>query len=367
LAILESDGDVGQRVWPIRPPSSQAWSRALEAPDKRHEEGGNCGMAEPYVTVCACTYRRPRGLRALLGGLAAQRFEDARPDFDVVIVDNEGSAEARAICAEVGRATGLAVRYVQEPRHGIPYARNACLDQVAPATAFFAMIDDDEVPEPAWLEQLIRAQGHAGADVVRGPVVPVFPDGAPAWIRDGDFFGWPKQRRAGVGTALADGAELASASSNNVLVRAAAVRALGLRFDTTLTFTGGTDALFFRQMKLAGCRIVYAAGARVREAVPPQRATFRYLWRVHYKLGCNKVPRKLRLEAKGAGASRFVRMAVKRLPRECAEIGGGALAVARSLVGGDADMGRLSPGLLRIAKGLGGLAGLIGVRFPHYR
>jgi succinoglycan biosynthesis protein ExoM len=325
-------------------------------------------MAEPYVTVCACTYRRPEGLRALLGGLAAQRFEEvARPDYDVVIVDNEGSAEARAICAEVERASGLVVHYFQEHRHGIPYARNACLDQVAPETEFFAMIDDDEVPEPDWLEQLLLAQARTRADVVRGAVVPVFPDGAPAWIHDGDFFGWPKQRRAGVGTALADGAELASASSNNVLVRAAAVRAPGLRFDTTLTFTGGTDALFFRQMRLAGCRIVYAAGARVREAVPPQRATLRYLWRVHYKQGCNKVPRKLRLEAKGAGPSRFGRTAVKRIPRECAEIGGGVLAVARSVVTGRADMGRLSGGLLRIAKGLGGLAGLVGMRFAHYR
>jgi succinoglycan biosynthesis protein ExoM len=198
-------------------------------------------------------------------------------------------------------------------------------------------------------------------------VVPVFPDGAPGWIRDGDFFGWPKQRRAGVGVGLADGAELASASSDNVLVRAAAVRALGLRFDTTLTFTGGTDALFFRQMKLAGCRIVYAAGARVREIVPPERANFAYLWRAHYKQGCNKVPRKLRLESKGAGATRVARMVVKRVPRECAEIGGGGLAVARSLLAGHTEMARLSAGLLRIAKGLGGLAGLLGVRFAHYR
>jgi glycosyltransferase involved in cell wall biosynthesis len=332
-----------------------------------HEGSGNCGMAEPYVTVCACTYRRPEGLRALLGGLATQRFKAiAPPRIEVVIVDNEGSAEARAVCAQVGQATGLAVRYVHEPRHGIPFARNACLDHVPQDASFFAMIDDDEVPEPAWLEQLLLAQACGDADVVRGAVVPVFPDGAPAWIRDGEFFGWPKQRAAGAG-ALADGAELASASSNNVLVRAAAVRALGLRFDATLTFTGGSDALFFRQMKLAGCRIVYAAGARVREAVPAQRATFSYLWRTHYKQGCNKVPRKLRLDSKGAGSARFVRMAVKSIPRECAEIGGGALAVAGSLVGGQADIGRLSPGLLRIAKGVGGLAGLIGVRFAHYR
>jgi succinoglycan biosynthesis protein ExoM len=321
-------------------------------------------MAEPSITVCACTCSRPEGLRALLGGLAAQRFVQVpRPRFDVVVVDNEGNAAARASCEEIARTAGLAIGYVHEPRRGIPFARNACLDHVAPEAEFFAMIDDDEVPEPDWLEQLLRAQARAGADVVRGAVVPVFPEGAPAWIRNGDFFGWPKRR----GTALVDGSELASASSNNVLVRTAAVRGLRLRFDTTLAFTGGTDALFFRQMKLAGCRIVYAADARVREAVPAQRATFRYLWRIHYKQGCNKVPRKLRLETKGAGTARFVRMAVKRVPRECAEIGCGGAAVARALVAGHADMGRLSGGLLRIAKGLGGLAGLIGVRFAHYR
>jgi glycosyltransferase involved in cell wall biosynthesis len=325
-------------------------------------------MAGTSVTVCACTCQRSAGLRALLGGLAAQRFGAIiRPRIDVLIVDNEGGAEAPAICAAARAATGLAVRYVHEPRRGIPYARNACLDQVAPDAEFFAMIDDDEVPEPDWLEQLLLAQARTGADVVRGAVVPVFPAEAPAWIRDGDFFGWPKQRRAGTTSALVDGAELASASSNNVLVRCAPVRALDLRFDTTLAFTGGTDALFFRRMKLAGCRIVYAAGARVCETVPPQRATFRYLWRAHYKQGCNKVARKLRLERKGSGAPRFVRVALKRVPRECADIGAGAGAIARSVVTGHADMTRLSGGLLRIAQGLGGLAGLVGIRFAHYR
>ena len=240
-----------------------------------------------------------RRAAALLGGLAAQRFAAVpRPRFDVVIVDNEGSSEAAAICAKAGPTTGLAVRYVQEPRRGISYARNTCLDHVARDAEFFAMIDDDEVPELDWLEQLLCAQARAGADVVRGAVVPVFPESAPAWIRDGDFFGWPKQRRVRAGTALSDGAELTSASSNNALVRAAAVRALDLRFDPTLALTGGEDALFFRQMKLAGCKIIYASGARVREAVSPDRATFTYLWRVHYRQGCNKVPRKLRLETR---------------------------------------------------------------------
>jgi succinoglycan biosynthesis protein ExoM len=324
-------------------------------------------MATPRVTVCACTYRRPEGLEALLGGLATQRFELVpSPAIDVVIIDNEGSAKAKALCERIRDETGLAVRYLHEPRRGIPYARNAGLDRVASSTEFVAMIDDDEVPEPDWLEQLLLVQARTAADVVRGAVVPVFPEDAPAWIRAGGFFGWPKPHRDEGGQALADGAELASASSNNVLVGAAALRALKLRFDPTLTFTGGTDALFFRQMKLAGCKIVYAEGARVREIVPPERATFAYLWRAHYKQGCNKVPRKLRLQKNG-GVWRPMRLVVKRIPRELAEIGGGAWATARPLLAGHADMAHLSTGLLRIAKGLGGLAGLLGVRFSHYR
>ena len=54
-------------------------------------------MVQPDVTVCACTYRRPEGLRALLDGLAAQRFGAISPPrIEAVIVDNEGNAAARA-------------------------------------------------------------------------------------------------------------------------------------------------------------------------------------------------------------------------------------------------------------------------------
>ena len=65
-------------------------------------------MAEATrLTVCACTHRRPEGLRALLHGLAAQRFAVlARPRFDVLIVDNEGSEEAHASCEQIRQAAG---------------------------------------------------------------------------------------------------------------------------------------------------------------------------------------------------------------------------------------------------------------------
>jgi hypothetical protein len=63
---------------------------------------------------------------------------------------------------------------------------------IAPTCDFFAFIDDDEIPDPNWLEQLLLTQARTGADVVRGCVEPILPDGSPTWIKDGHFFGWPR-------------------------------------------------------------------------------------------------------------------------------------------------------------------------------
>ncbi len=87
-------------------------------------------MAGPRaICVCACTYQRPDGLGAMLDGLGRQTFADmARPALHVVIADNEGSDQARQVCAEFERRSGIALTYVHEPERGISFARNACLD-----------------------------------------------------------------------------------------------------------------------------------------------------------------------------------------------------------------------------------------------
>ena len=54
-----------------------------------------------------------------------------------------------------------ALLYYHEPRRGISYARNTCLDHVPHATDFITIIDDDEIPAQDWLEQLLLAQAKA--------------------------------------------------------------------------------------------------------------------------------------------------------------------------------------------------------------
>lgn len=319
------------------------------------------------VTVCACTYRRPDGLRALLDGLARQRVsaEDAI-EVDFVIVDNEGSDAARSACDAFRAGSGRTVTYAVEPRRGISFARNACLDHLPGASDFFAMIDDDEIPAPDWLAQLVRVQRATGADVVQGAVVPRLPDEAPAWIREGRFFGWPPDPFARSSAPPPDGGEIPSAATNNVLVRSEAPRKIGLRFEPHLALRGGSDALFFRMLRRAGARIVYAASARVDEIVPPERATLSYLARYHYRQGHKPLSMKL--------LSRRADEGVRRRPLLRTRIGlrGAGTLVEAAGRGAFAALtgrgrGALALEALRACRGAGLLASAAGMSFEHYR
>jgi len=322
----------------------------------------------PRVTVCCCTYRRPEGLRALLDGLAAQRFEaiDA-PKLDVVIVDNEGSESARAACEDFRARSALPLSYRHEPQVGISYARNACLEQLSADSDFFAMIDDDEVPEPGWLESLLVAQRATGADAVQGRVVPEFPEDAPSWVRGLGLFGWPLREPGSPSPERKDLQPLDLAATNNVLVRTGAVRALGLRFDPRLAHSGGEDTVFFGTLQEEGGRIVYAERARAHERVPAERARLSYLLRVEFRKGFDRL--RLKLFARQKPRSLWKRLRVRaRIGRQgLAWLGTGLLSLPASVAAGSAFRERAADGLLCLARGLGMLASALGVRYQHYR
>jgi hypothetical protein len=216
------------------------------------------------------------------------------------------------------------------------------------------------------LEQLLLAQARTGADVVRGSVEPIFPSDTPSWIKNGDFFGWPRRDPATGASQWEDGQQLGAAATNNVLVRWSSVRDPGFRFDESLALTGGTDTLFFRQMVRAGFSIVYAANAKVRETIPAERASLRYLFRTSYRMGSNKLPRKLRKKTGNEHLFRIVLLVARRIARECTVIASGMMKILCALLTGKWKMDRLAGGIVRIAEGLGGLSGVFGVKYDHY-
>lgn len=229
------------------------------------------------MAVCACTYARPLGLARLLAALAALE-QPGGVAVRLVVVDNEAHAPRRALAEGFARDVPWPVTYLVEPRRGIAQARNAAVraalaDAAVDAVAF---LDDDEVPDPGWLVELVAAWRRSGADIVTGPVVPLLDRAAPRWVARGRFFERPRYR---------DGAELHFAWTSNVLITRTALGIAAPPFNERLGLAGGEDTYFFRMAHLAGLRIVWADSAVVAEHVQLSRCTPSWLLRREYRRG----------------------------------------------------------------------------------
>lgn len=296
------------------------------------------------VTVCACTYLRPRGLARLLEGMAGIDAP-AGVAVEVVIVDNDAAGSGRPVVAAAGEGFPFPLRYVVEPVPGIVAARNAAVAAAGPVPVAF--LDDDEWPSRQWLAELVRVGEATGAEVVTGTVEPVFDEEPPAWARAGGFFERPRHP---------DGARIHYARTSNVLVGRAALAVHDPPFEDTGS-DGGEDTLFFHRVHLAGLPIVWADRATVYESVPTSRVTPRWIVLRQYRYG---LTRSAVLRTLGGTPRHAVRRAAL-----------GVLTVLRGLVGllGAVRGGRAAAvrAAGTAALGVGLVLGLFGVGHDQYR
>ncbi len=223
------------------------------------------------VTIAVASCRRPEGLARLLRALSALDAASGHAGIvpDVVVVDNDAGRSAAPVCDALRAAMPWPLHYVHEPRPGIAFARNAAVrDALARGAEAVAFVDDDEVPEPAWLSHLITVQRQYGADIVFGPVVRRFDGHVPEWVTRGRFFERPR---------YATGARVAAAGAGNVLVCAGVFRGMPRLFDERIGLGSGEDEEFFTRAGRTGYTLVWSDEAIVHELVPPTRATARWL------------------------------------------------------------------------------------------
>jgi glycosyltransferase involved in cell wall biosynthesis len=332
---------------------------------KDHHDNGSIRIsgsaADTAVAVCICTFRRPAGLRRLLAGLASQTFNDIpHPVITVIVADNEGSLENRRICSEFQESASVPLIYVPERRQGISYARNACIDNLPEGTHFVAMVDDDESPDPEWLNHLLLAQSSSGADVVVGPTLPQFEANTATWIQETGYFAKPQNP-----DSFEDLQADPPAATCNALINSEIFSRLGLRFDPLLALSGGEDKLLFQDIKMRGFKFVWATRASVTEWIPRDRATFSYMWREEFRRASVRHYVKYRLKV--SNRLKLFVLVPKSLARVVKNIAVGCYRVATQLLKNSANRSELALGALVIADGFGSIAGLLGLRSHHYR
>ena len=217
------------------------------------------------ISVCIATYQRPERLSALLEDLARQ---DRLPD-EIIIVDNDAAASAQAVVEQFKSVAGcLPITYEVQSQRGIALTRNRTV--ALASCEWLAFIDDDERAPASWLRQLAEFAVQRGADGVLGPVVPIVPPHAPKWIREGNFYNFPRMPS---GTKV----PLNRMRFGNVLLRGGPVRSEPGPFDAAYGLMTGEDADLLIRLVQKGATILWCDNAAVMEPVEQGRLSLRWL------------------------------------------------------------------------------------------
>jgi GT2 family glycosyltransferase len=204
------------------------------------------------------------------------RFRDSpQPRVEVLVVDND--PDGPAAIGSLASSFRWPLIGLREKRRGISYARNAAVREARGRNAdFLAFIDDDEVPDPGWLEELVRVLRAEDADVVTGPVLPRFEVEPPAWILRGKFFDRPR---------YPTGTPLPYARTGNSLVRCSVLDEFPGPFNEDMALSGGSDQELFLRVSRAGYKIVWADDAKVDEWNPASRVSGGWILRRAFRWG----------------------------------------------------------------------------------
>lgn len=299
-----------------------------------------------HHVVAIGTFRRPEALGRALESVTSQVRTLVGPDTaSVVVVDNDP--------AETGRETAhrFAVEYHVEPQPGIAAVRNRALSVTSDATTVI-FIDDDEVPEPGWLEALLTVYRETTPSAVAGKVLTEFPPHTEEWVLASGAFRRPQRKHRQL---------MSEAATNNLLLDQATLQRLGLRFDERFGLTGGSDSMFTRSLTASAGTIRWAEDAVVIEQEDPARFTRKWVLMRMFRFG-NSASR-VTISLAGSAGARIVAR-IRMIIRGLARIVAGSLRWLYGAVTGS--LSHRAKALIRIYRGSGMIAGCFGYAYNEY-
>jgi succinoglycan biosynthesis protein ExoM len=218
------------------------------------------------ISICVCTYRRP-GVVDTVHSLFTQAGL-SHSDLEIIVADDDPEFSARGPILKLVEHAPIEVRYVVSGARNISSCRNICLK--AARGVWVAFIDDDQVAEPNWLQEMISTATEFGADAVKCYVRAIYPPETPDWVRAGRAYTYDYGQT---------GKEVLIAATCGILFRRDFLGAHELLFDVSLGITGGEDFEYFIRYRELGGKIVSCQTAVANEIVSPERVNPMHLKR----------------------------------------------------------------------------------------
>lgn len=244
------------------------------------------GTPPAPVTIAVCTYNRSALLPGLIGALRTQQCPQR---FDILVIDNNSSDATQDVLQQLAVLPGATLRWVCEIRQGIVHARNRAITETA-ASEYLVFIDDDELPQPGFINAALDALSREGAECAGGRIAVDFAaHSRPHWLED-DVLGFLGALDYGSQPFWIETAAT-PLWSGNIAYRRALFERLSLRFDARYNragegLGGGEDAAMFRTLLAAGARMRYRPDMAITHRVDATKLRRRYFLRLHWLAGC---------------------------------------------------------------------------------
>ena len=241
--------------------------------------------AAPRVSVVVPTYNRAPTLGRLLGALA--RCATPAGGVEVIVVDDGSSDDTAAV---VARSALPGLQYVRQENAGAAAARNRGWRHARGELVAFT--DDDCVPSPTWLVELVDAMTRCACDGAGGVIVPLVPGYLADFVQ--------AERLVGHGGDADDVTYLVTA---NAVFRRETLEAVG-GFDERFPGAAGEDTDLTMRLRASDFAVTLLEGAVVahdhRTTVPALLRTYRRhgaarhtLTRLHPGAGLGKRARRM--------------------------------------------------------------------------
>lgn len=241
------------------------------------------------LTVAFCTYKRADRLERLV---VALRALTCPVPFEILAVNNNSPDDTLVVLEGLKNQPGAPLRVVTETAPGIVPARNRALAETL-GCDILAFIDDDELPQPGFLDAVYDAIVNEGAECAGGRIeIDFSPSGRPNWLDD-EIAGFLGRLDHGPDAFWIHDGHTPVWSGNIAYATSLFRDDPTLRFDVRYNragrpMGGGEDQMMFQRLLARGTRLRYRPDMAIWHGVESWRLKRRYFLKLHYLAGLRK-------------------------------------------------------------------------------
>lgn len=237
-----------------------------------------------FITVALCTHNHADRLARTLADLV--HLQPPRQPWEFLVIDNASSDATPSLLEASGwRPVGVDVRIVREEKLGLSNARNRALLEARGEYLLF--MDDDETPDPAWLQAYEQAIREYQPDALGGRIEVLFEDGVrPNWLQN-ELLGFLGKLDHGDARWLTE--KSTPIFGGNFAFRRNIFDRIG-NFDTQLgrkgnANIGGEDTEIYRRLLEHNCQVRWVPEAIIHHRILTPKLRRGYFLDLHFRQG----------------------------------------------------------------------------------